>query len=63
MTRRLRVASLVIQPVLMWDDGEELTTGPQVQPMTLSPSQVQAWLAALPGEVARLESGDIQGAE
>lgn len=32
MTRRLRVSHVVIQPVLIWDDGEDLAPGPAAQP-------------------------------
>lgn len=54
--RRLRVATVSIHPVLMWDDGEELTPGPGVQPIVVPLSQVADVLAAFPAEVARLES-------
>lgn len=55
MSRRLRVLHVVIQAQLVWDDGDELTPGPQPQPISLPPSGVAAFLDALPGEVARLE--------
>lgn len=38
---RLRVSHVVVQPVLVWDDGEELSPGPQCQP-------IQVPLSALP---------------
>jgi len=41
MARRLRVAHVIVQPVLVWDDGEELAPGPQAQPQ-------QVCLSALP---------------
>ena len=28
--RKLRISHLVIQPILVWDDGEELTPGPEI---------------------------------
>ena len=40
--RRLRVAHVVVQPVLVWDDGENLAPGPQCNPIQVS-------LADLPG--------------
>lgn len=30
--RRLRVAYVIVQPVRVWDDGVELSPGPEVQP-------------------------------
>lgn len=32
---RLRVAHVIVQPVLAWDDGEELSPGPQASPITV----------------------------
>lgn len=40
--RRLRVAHVIIQPVLVWDDGEELAPGPPVQPQTVPLTEVSA---------------------
>lgn len=54
MTRRLRIAHLVVQPVLVWDDGEELEPGPAAQPITVPLSQLAALAERLPGEVAAL---------
>lgn len=54
MTRRLRIAHLVVQPVLVWDDGEEMTAGPALNPVTLPLSQVAHLVETLPAEVATL---------
>ena len=59
----LRVLHLVIQPVIVDDDGVEFTPGPQVQPVTLPPSQVASFIAALPSELARLEVAATSQAE
>lgn len=56
MSRRLRVAHLVVQPVLVWDDGDELTPGPQVQAVTVPLSGVAGLVEAMPEELARLEA-------
>lgn len=54
MTRRLRVAQVIVQPVLMWDDGDELTPGPPVQQATLTLSQLADWLERVPAEIEAL---------
>lgn len=51
---RLRIAHLIVQPVLVWDDGEELTPGPAAQPLTVPLSQLPALADRLPAEVAAL---------
>lgn len=33
--RKLRVLHVVVQPVLVYDDGTELTEGPQTRPSTV----------------------------
>lgn len=32
---KLRVLHVVVQPVLVWDNGEELEQGPEVQPQAI----------------------------
>lgn len=54
MTRRLRIAHLIVQPVLVWDDGEELSPGPAAQPLTVPLSQLVVLAEQLPAEVAAL---------
>lgn len=51
---RLRIAHLIVQPVLVWDDGEELSPGPAAQPLTVPLSQLAALADRLPVEVAAL---------
>ena len=56
MTRRLRVAHVVVQPVLVWDDGEELTPGPGVQPLSLSLSAFPEFPQQLAEQLAEAEN-------
>lgn len=61
-TRRLRVAQLIVTPVLMWDDGDELHPGPQAQPITVPLSRLAEVAANLPAEVAQMQD-EILAAE
>lgn len=54
--RRLRVLHVIVQPVLVWDDGQELTPGPQTAAATLPLSALADVTAALPAEVAQIEA-------
>jgi len=54
MQRKLRVSQVVIQPILVWDDGEELIPGPELQAVTLPLSEVAMFASSLPAEVAAL---------
>jgi hypothetical protein len=38
--RRLRVLHVQVLPVLVWDDGEEITPGPETQPMVVPLAQL-----------------------
>lgn len=56
--RKLRVAHVLVQPVLVWDDGEELT------PFEPAPGPTQVALSALDGlaekirdEIAQVSAG------
>lgn len=44
---RTRLAHLIIQPVLVIDDGEELAPGPQVDAASVSLSQLGDYIAML----------------
>lgn len=55
MTRRLRISHVIVQPVLVWDDGEELSPGPTVTPISAPlfalpemPTRLAAEVAAMP---------------
>ena len=56
MTKRLRLAHIILQPVLVWDDGTELTDGPDVQPLKLSLSGLEQFAVDLPDEIAKAEA-------
>lgn len=56
MTRKLRIMSINVQAVLVWDNGEELAPGPELRPVALPPSGVEHFLATLPAELAELEA-------
>ena len=53
--RHLRIAHVIVQPVLVWDDGENLAPGPQCNPISVS-------VADLPGLPERLRA-DLEIAE
>lgn len=44
---KIRIANLIIQPVLIIDDGEELSPGPNLEPAQISPSQFEDYLLKL----------------
>lgn len=52
--KRLRISHVEVRPVLVWDDGDELTPGPPLQPQALSLSRALQMLDALPAEVEAL---------
>lgn len=52
---KLRVLHVLVQPVLVWDDGDELTPGPATQPTAVSVAQLVDAPKALAAEVARLQ--------
>jgi hypothetical protein len=54
VSKRLRIAQVVVQPVLTWDDGDELTPGPQVQPVTVPLSALAEMAERLPAEVEKI---------
>ena len=58
--RRLRLQHFVVQPVLVWDDGEELAPGPPVQPQSLTYAGLRDLAEHWPATLAELEA---QGAE
>lgn len=52
MTRRLRVLHVLIQPVLVWDDGETLTPGPLADPTPLLLPDLDGAAARIAADVA-----------
>jgi len=51
---KLRIAHLIVQPVLVWDDGEELTPGPELGQISIPLSKLADFAGTLPAEVAAL---------
>lgn len=54
MQRRLRIGSVLIQPILVWDDGEELSPGPPIQETRVPLSEAKQILDLLPKQVEEL---------
>lgn len=54
MEQRLRISHIIVQPVLMWDNGEELHPGPTIQPLHLPLSELPEFTANLPTQVAEV---------
>lgn len=54
--RKLRVLHVLVKPILVWDDGDELCIGPDVNPVELSPAQLLEFVAKLPESVDALAS-------
>lgn len=46
---------MIIQPVLVWDDGEELAPGPELGQIELPLPMVLHFAEGLPAEVAALQ--------
>jgi hypothetical protein len=62
--RRLRIAHVVVQPVLVWDDGENLAPGPQTAGTAIGlagladlPDQLRAEVAALEASASGADDG------
>lgn len=54
--KRLRVSHVIVQPVLVWDDGEELTPGPQASPMQVPLSALSGVADSIRTDVASFEA-------
>lgn len=54
--RKLRLQHLVVQPVLVWDDGVELTPAPALGQVVLLLSQLAAFAERMPEEVIALQA-------
>lgn len=53
--RRLRVLHVIVQPVLVWDDGDTLTPGPSAQPLPLAVADLIDFPAELQAQVENLQ--------
>lgn len=63
---KLRISHVIVQPVLVWDDGEELTPGPELGQIAVTLSKVAPFVGGLPAEVAALQEkllADVEVAE
>lgn len=60
--KKLRVLHVVVQPVLVWDDGEDLSPGPELSPVPVSPSQLASLAESIPDQVRELAE-QIRSAE
>lgn len=59
--RRLRVSHIEIRPVLIWDDGDEMTPGPPLNTANVPLSVAKSMLDGLPDEVRTLEKQLVEG--
>lgn len=55
-SRRLRVHQILVQPILVWDDGTELVPGPEVAQIALPLSRLVELAERFPAEVAALQA-------
>jgi len=53
---KLRISHVIVQPVLVWDDGEELSPGPDINPIQVSVSQLGGLSETLPAQVEAIKS-------
>lgn len=58
MKKKLRISHIIVQPVLVYDDGEELTPGPDIQAISVPLSRLTELADSLPGEVEALSNRD-----
>lgn len=52
--KRIRISHVVVQPVLVWDDGEELSPGPQAEAVAVPLSALAGLGEKLAAEAAAL---------
>ena len=55
MTRRLRILHVVVQPVLVWDDGDTLEDGPAVDAIRATVASLPELAVRLPTEVEHIQ--------
>ena len=54
--RRLRLQHFVVQPVLSWDDGDDLSPGPWVQAQPVTLAGLRDLLDEWPAKLAELQA-------
>jgi hypothetical protein len=55
MSANLRIAHILVQPVLVFDDGEEMTPGPGIQAIQLPISKLGQFAKDFPKQVTELQ--------
>lgn len=53
---KLRILNVIVQPVLVVDDGEELHDGPTIQPISIPLSQLATLIDRIPTELVQLQA-------
>lgn len=61
--RKLRLQHVLVQPVLVWDDGEELAPGPELKQFATPLSRLAAIADSFPAELAALQARLEQSAQ
>ncbi len=56
MSKRLRIVNVIVQPVVVWDDGDALTPGPEINAVTVAASELVSFAASLPAQIAQIEA-------
>lgn len=59
-TPRLRVSHVIVQPVLVWDDGDELTPGPELNPASMPLSALADMAEQMRMEVQLIQDQILQ---
>jgi hypothetical protein len=54
--RRLRVSHVLVQPILVWDDGEDLSPGPDANAVPVPLSALADYAGRVREEVARVQA-------
>ncbi|MBF4194681.1 hypothetical protein [Mycolicibacterium phlei] len=54
MAKRLRLLHVIVQPVLVWDDGKELTPAPPMKEIALGLGQLSEFADKLPAQIDEL---------
>ena len=52
--KRLRISHVLVQPVVIWDDGDNLEPGPEVDALAVPYGQLAEFVINLPEQVATL---------
>lgn len=55
MNKRLRILHVIVQPILVWDDGQEFTPFEVVKPIQIPLSELGGMADKLKAEVAQLD--------